>query len=128
MCEAFFMKHGVWFATIGRVLFGALFFCHGLMKFGFFGNFIAPTFGLYWFAGVIEIIVGGLVVLGLFTRYAAILGSLDMLGAWFIAHAPNGWNPFSNGGELAVLYLSAFLYIMTIGAGRFSLDHKFHRK
>jgi putative oxidoreductase len=125
MCDKFFAKHGAYFTTVARVLFGALFLCHGLMKFGMFGSGFAPMYSIYWFAGVIEIVAGGLVVVGLLTRYAAILAAADMVGAWFIAHAPQGWNPFSNGGELALLYLAAFLFIMTMGGGMWSLDKKF---
>ena len=124
MCEKFFAKHGQWFVLVSRILFGVLFFCHGLMKFGFFEGGFVPVYSIYWFAGIIELIVGAALVLGIGTRYASMLGAADMLGAWFIAHAPSGWNPFSNGGELAVLYLSAFLVFMTIGAGRISLDRK----
>lgn len=124
MCEQFFAKHGQWFVLVSRVLFGALFFSHGLMKFGFVGGGVVPTFSMFWFAGVIEVIVGGLLVLGLLTRYVSIVAAIEMVAAWFIAHAPQGWNPFANGGELAVLYLSAFLVFMTIGAGKISIDHK----
>lgn len=124
MCEQFFAKYGHWFLLGSRVLFGVLFFCHGLMKFGLLGGGVVPVFGLFWFAGIIEVIVGGLLVLGLLTRYASMLAAVEMVGAWFIAHAPQGWNPFANGGELAVLYFGAFLIFMTVGAGKVSLDRK----
>ncbi len=124
MCEKFFANHGYILTTLSRIIFGVLFMFHGLMKFGFLGNTPAPTFGLFWFAGAIEIVVGILVALGLLTRYAAMLGAVHMTMAWIIGHVPQGWNPFSNGGELAVLYFSAFLWIMTHGGGKLSVDAK----
>jgi putative oxidoreductase len=125
MCEKFFAKHGYLFLFIARLLFGVLFLAHGLMKFGVIGANVAPAFGLYWFAGVIEIAVGVLVALGLFTRYAASFGALHMVMAWVIGHVPKGWNPFANGGEVAVLFFAGFLLIAVLGSGKLGLDAKF---
>ena len=74
------------------------------------------------FAGVFELIGGALLVIGLFTRPVAFLCSGLMAAAYFMAHAPRGFYPIINAGELAVLYCFVFLYIAAAGAGPWSLD------
>jgi putative oxidoreductase len=50
-----------------------------------------------------------------------------MAAAYFIAHAPRGFWPLQNGGELAVVYCFVFLYIAAQGANAWSLDRLRHR-
>ena len=69
-----------------------------------------------------EVIFGTLILLGLFTRPAALLMSGQMAFAFFRSHLPGGFWPVQNGGELAVLYCFIYLLIFTTGAGKFSLD------
>ena len=45
-----------------------------------------------------------------------------MAVAYFTVHAPNGFWPVANRGELAVLYCWAFLLIATRGSGIWSVD------
>ena len=113
-----------WFAF--RILVGFLFFTHGAQKlFGWFGSQgTSNLFSIFGLAGVIEIIAGLLIVIGLFTSYAALLGALDMVGAYLYVHIKGGVFPWANGGELALLYLAAFLAIMAKGPGVLSLDKK----
>jgi alkanesulfonate monooxygenase SsuD/methylene tetrahydromethanopterin reductase-like flavin-dependent oxidoreductase (luciferase family) len=42
--------------------------------------------------------------------------------AYFLAHAPKGFWPILNGGELAALYSFVFLYLASVEPGAFSLD------
>jgi putative oxidoreductase len=58
----------------------------------------------------------------LFTRPVAFLLSGEMAIAYFVAHAPRGFYPILNAGELAVLYCFVFLYIAAAGAGPWSID------
>jgi putative oxidoreductase len=74
--------------------------------------------------GVLEIVGGGLLVLGLFTRPAAFLMSGMMAVAYFQFHAPNDFWPTVNGGVAAVLYCFLWLYFAAAGAGPWSLDAK----
>lgn len=111
---------------IFRIVVGLLFALHGTAKlFGWpaTGSGAVP-FGTwpYWWAGLIELVVGLLVALGLFTRLAALLGSGTMAYAYFTAHQPDGVLPIQNGGELAVLYCFAFLLIAFAGAGAFAVQ------
>ncbi len=87
-----------------------------------------PAFSLSWIAGIIELIGGVLLVIGLFTRPVAFLASGMTAFAYFIAHAPRGFYPIANAGELAVLYCFVFLYIAAAGAGPWSFDAILKRK
>ncbi len=109
-----------------RIVVGGLFALHGTAKlFGWPATKSgAVPFGTwpYWWAGLIELVVGVLVALGLVTRLAALLGSGTMAYAYFTAHQPDGVLPLQNGGELAVLYCFAFLLIAFVGAGAFAVQ------
>ena len=65
---------------------------------------------------------GGLIVIGLFTRSAAFITSGEMAIGYFMVHAPKGFFPYVNGGNLAVLYCFVFLYLVIAGPGPISLD------
>jgi putative oxidoreductase len=73
-------------------------------------------------AGVIELILGALLLLGLFTRPVAFILAGEMAFAYFIGHAPKGFFPLINGGTLAILFCFACLYLSTAGGGPYSVD------
>ncbi len=107
-----------------RIAAGFLFWQHGAQKlFGILGR-DAPVefFTLMGLAGILEVVGGGLLVLGLFTRPVAFILSGQMAWAYFSAHAPSGFWPILNRGELAALYSFVFLYVAARGGGSFSLD------
>ena len=79
-------------------------------------------YSLSWYAGLFELIGGALLVIGLFTRPVAFVLSGVMAFAYFIAHAPRGFYPIANGGELAVLYCFVFFYLAFAGGGAWSVD------
>lgn len=118
--------------SVLRIMSGLLFMQHGTAKYlGIpqmqqFAN-LQPT-SLSGIAGVIELVGGALLVLGLFTRPVAFVCSGLMAAAYFIAHAPRGFYPIINAGELAALYCFVFLYIAAAGAGPWSLDAIMRRK
>ena len=104
-----------------RLVFGFLIGCHGAQKlFGVPGGH-KTTVPLLVVAAIIELAGGALVFLGLFTRCAAFILSGELAVAYFMRHAPNGFFPILNGGELAVAYCFVFLFIATHGGGRFSV-------
>ncbi len=111
--------------SIMRLVTGFLFMQHGGQK--IFG-FPAPQrsefdlFSLSGVAGSLELFGGFLIVIGLFTRPTSFLLSGLMAFAYFIAHAPKGFWPILNGGELSALYCFVFLYLSTAGAGEWSID------
>jgi putative oxidoreductase len=105
-----------------RIVTGFLFAFHGAQKlFGAFGGQAQPLASMPGAAGAIELLCGVLVMVGVLTGFAAFLASGEMAVAYFLAHAPKGLWPIQNGGELAVLYCFAFLYIAARGAGMWSL-------
>ena len=114
--------------SILRIVLGLLYMQHGLFKiFGFPpGQTPAKPYVLMslvpGLAGLLELIGGALVAIGLFTRIVAFILSGEMAFAYFMAHAPRAFYPYSNGGELAVLYCFAFLYLAFAGGGPWSLD------
>ena len=112
--------------SIMRIVTGFLFMQHGGQK--MFG-FPAPQrsefdlFSLVGVAGTLELFGGFLIVIGLFTRATSFLLSGLMAFAYFLAHAPQGFWPILNKGELAALYCFVFLYLSAAGAGEWSIDH-----
>jgi putative oxidoreductase len=115
--------------SVLRAVTGAMFMQHGVQK--MFGLLLAPgrewngapgMLTQMWFAGVLEVFGGALIVLGLFTRPVAFLLSGEMAVAYFQAHAPRAWFPALNGGEVVVLFCFIYLYLSVAGGGPFSLD------
>jgi putative oxidoreductase len=112
--------------SILRIMSGLLLLQHGtgkLLKFP--GGVVPPTFNLNsmpGYAGFIELICGVLLIIGLFSRPAAFIASGMTAVAYFMVHAPQGFFPILNRGELAVLYCFVFLYLAAAGPGPWSLD------
>jgi putative oxidoreductase len=112
--------------SVLRIMSGLLLLQHGtgkLLKFP--AGAVPPTFNLNsmpGYAGIIELVCGILLVIGLFSRPAAFIASGMTAVAYFMAHAPQGFFPILNRGELAVLYCFVFLYLAAAGPGPWSLD------
>lgn len=110
-----------------RIAAGFLFWQHGAQKlFGVLGRDMpVDFFSLLGLAGILETVGGVLLVLGLFTRPVAFILAGEMAWAYFSSHAPGGFWPILNRGELAALYSFLFLYIAARGGGGFSVDGLF---
>jgi putative oxidoreductase len=108
-----------------RIVAAILFIEHGTQKlFGF-----PPTerpmpelFTLMWFAGVLEVFGGLLLLVGLLTRPVAFILSGQMAFAYWMAHAPQSPYPAINGGDAAILFCFLFLYLAAAGPGSYSVD------
>ncbi len=110
--------------AVMRIVVGFLFLCHGSQKlFGFPPGMPGgvPPFITY-VAGPIELIGGILVMIGLFTHWAAFITSGHMAVAYWMVHGLKAPLPIQNNGELAVLYCFVFLFICTQGGGAWSVD------
>ena len=107
-----------------RIIVGFLFLWHGAQK--LFGIPSAMPGGvppfITYIAGPIELIGGTLVMIGLFTHWAAFITSGQMAIAYWTAHGTKALLPIQNMGELAVLYCFVFLFISTQGGGIWSVD------
>lgn len=115
-----------------RIIVGFLFLQHGSAKLlgaphvaMFDGLQLMSLMGV---AGILELVGGTMILVGLFTRPVAFILSGQMAVAYFMAHAPNGFLPILNQGELAVLYSFVFLYFTFAGAGKLSLDSIYCKK
>ncbi|GAA2101542.1 DoxX family protein [Kitasatospora saccharophila] len=113
--------------ALHRVVVGLLFACHGAASlFGvlggaYGGGSIKAGTWPGWYAAVIQLVCGSLVVLGLGTRIAAFIASGSMAYAYFTVHQENALFPIQNGGESSVLFCWAFLLIVVLGPGSFAL-------
>ncbi|MGB0435451.1 MAG: DoxX family protein [Mycobacterium sp.] len=119
--------------SVFRIVFGLLFTLHGTMKvFGWpLGEAVPVLNWPFWWAGLIEVVIGILITVGFLTRIAALIGAGQMAVAYFWRHTdwfggePASFWPFSNGGnggEMAILYCFAFLLLAAMGAGAWSVD------
>lgn len=116
-----------------RIWFGgALFFLHGMDKLQNFSEMatkfpnvfapylnVSPTINLSLAIGA-EAVASACVVLGLFSRLSALACGFTMVMGFFVAHKAALSGP--GNGELAFMYMGAFLAIFFAGPGRFSVD------
>lgn len=109
-----------------RIIIGLLYSLHGVqILFGvppMQGMGGGPLPPIVHVAGYLELVGGLLVAFGLITGIAAFINSGTMAVAYWSAHAPHGWHPIANQGELAAVYCFIFLYIAAHGAGLWSID------
>jgi len=110
-----------------RIVAGFLFAFHGAQKIlGILSDFQPAVGSQLWFGGLIELIGGGLVMVGFKTRWAAFLASGEMAVAYFQFHWKLQFGPelfpAINKGELAALYCFVFLFIACRGGVRWCLD------
>ena len=120
--------------SLFRIVFGLLYTIHGAQKLFAWpvgmpddaGNLVGSAVPVgtwpYWYGGLIEFVLGLLILTGLFTRIAAFFASGEMAFAYFTQHQPKGLLPVQNGGELAVLYCFGFFLLVFIGGGADALD------
>ncbi|HJZ76005.1 MAG TPA: DoxX family protein [Vicinamibacterales bacterium] len=111
--------------SVLRIAAAFTFMAHGTQKlFAFPGGSRAALISLVGLAGVLETFGGALMLAGLFTRPVAFILSGEMAYAYFTQHAPEGFWPVQNDGELAVLYCFLWLYIVAAGPGPISIDRR----
>jgi putative oxidoreductase len=112
--------------SVLRIMSGLMILQHGTGKLLHFpAGAVPPTLSLSsmpGIAGFFEFAGGILLVLGLFTRPAAFILAGMTAVAYFMVHAPQGFFPILNRGELAALYCFVFLYIAAAGPGPWSID------
>ncbi|HEY0218787.1 MAG TPA: DoxX family protein [Afipia sp.] len=116
--------------SVLRVIVGLLLFQFGVAKIfkypvlAYFAN-IPP---LITFAAILELILGGMLILGLFTRFVAFILAGEMAFAYFIGHmfrtGTPVFHPLLNNGSLAIALCFTCLYIASAGPGPWSLDAK----
>jgi putative oxidoreductase len=113
--------------SVLRIIAAFLFIQYGAIKLFGFPKAMPPGVSLpmlsqLWFAGVLEVFGGGLLLIGLFTRPVAFLLAGEMAIAYFQGHASHGFWPVVNGGIDAVFFCFLWLYFSAAGAGPWSVD------
>lgn len=118
-----------------RIVVGLPFACHGAASlFGVLGGASGSggtiDAGTWpgWYAAVIQLVGGTLVLLGLGTRAAALVSSGSMAYAYFKVHQPSALWPMENGGEASAMFCWAFLLLVFTGSGAFGLDRLLARR
>ncbi len=111
-----------------RVIIGGLFVLHGIDKFdtgisnveGFFSSNGVPLAGFSApLTAVLEIALGAALIVGLFTRLAAVVMTLVLVGAIAWVKADGG---ILGSSELDLAYISGLLALVLLGPGRLSID------
>jgi len=121
---SFISKYSPGCYALMRIVAGFPFLWHGSQKlFDFPAGMPAgvPAFIIY-VAGPIELLGGILIMIGLFTHWAAFICSGQMAFAYWMAHGTKALLPLQNSGELAALYCFVFLFIAAQGGGIWSVD------
>jgi putative oxidoreductase len=111
--------------SILRMVTGLIFLLHGSQKLLNFPPGTTPQpplMSLFGLGSVLELFGGLLILVGLFTRPVAFILAGEMAVAYFMFHQPRNLFPTLNGGDAAILYCFIFLYLVTAGAGPWSLD------
>lgn len=124
---------------VARVLLGVVLFAHGFQKvfiYGFGGTTMAftkigvpvpPASAAY--ASIVELLGGGLLILGAATTIVSALVVLDMIGASLTTRSfLNGVFVQQHGFELEASICVGALLLLVAGAGRYSIDHPLLRR
>ena len=108
-----------------RIIAALLFLEHGAMKLFHFPapQIPGPLPPLLMVAAFLELVLGALMTVGLFTRLAAFIASGEMAVAYFMGHFPKSFWPGINMGDAAILFCFVFLYIAAAGPGAWAIDN-----
>ncbi len=126
------MRWEPYMLSILRIMISLLFMEHGSQKLFLIppsqmaNSF--PLLSLIGISGILEFFGGLLLLVGFAIRPVALILAGEMAVAYFRSHAPQGFWPILNHGELAVLYCFVFLFFMTSGGGSWSLDRLIETK
>ncbi|WP_025036028.1 DoxX family protein [Bradyrhizobium sp. DOA9] len=122
--------------SLFRFITGLLLFQYGVAK--LFKFPALPMFAkvellsLYGAAGTLELVLGGLLMIGLFSRLAAFILSGEMAFAYFMGHMFRGetpvFLPLLNHGTEAIMFCFACLYLSAAGGGPVSVDAAMGKK
>lgn len=119
---------------IVRVTAGLFVFMHGWIKLtamthaGLVGYFtklgLEPAVFFATYVRFNETVVALLLMIGLFTRLAAILLIIEFITLIAVVHIPRGWGMALNGVEFPLFWLLILIAVLLRGGGPYSLDRK----
>jgi putative oxidoreductase len=126
--ETWFKKNSAWGPLLLRLMVGIIFIVHGYAKltsigltavfFGYAG--IPLPNAMAWLVGIVELLGGIALVLGAFTKHAAVLLSIVMIVAIITYHYPKGFGSM----EYPLALLFANLALLFTGPGKWALWKK----
>lgn len=91
---------------------------------GFLASLSVPMPTLFaWLVGLLELVGGLLLLVGLFTRYAAVLLAIDMLVATWLVHLPSGFAVGNGGYEYTLVLMLVSIALVFSGPGRLALEY-----
>ncbi|MBN8527811.1 MAG: DoxX family protein [Caulobacterales bacterium] len=128
---ASFSRYQPQLLSLLRIMAGLLFVSHGTAKvlgFPAIEGLPAPGLSLAGLSGPFELVLGALLVLGLFTRPAAFLASGFCAVGYWAVHGTQAFMPIQNGGETIALYCFVWLYIVAAGPGAWAVDNMVGKK
>jgi putative oxidoreductase len=117
-----------------RFIAGLLLFQFGVAKIFHFPAvpYFANIPPLIYAAGLIELILGALLMIGLLTRPIAFILAGEMAFAYFLGHmfktGEPVLHPLNNGGTLAIAMCFTCLFLATAGGGPISVDAAMGKK
>ena len=123
--------------AITRIVVGMMYWMHGTTKWfdwppGARPRGAVELASLIGVSAVIETICGTLIIIGLWTRWAAFIASGNMAAAYFLRQMPFAilpiYQPPGILGESAIFNCFFFLYVAAKGAGIWSVDHLLAKK
>jgi putative oxidoreductase len=134
MSENFLAAYRPQLLSVFRIITGLLLFQYGVAK--LFKFPVLPYFAnippLIVTAGTLELVLGALLMIGLFSRLSAFILSGEMAAAYFLGHmfktGTPVWHPLNNGGTAAILFCFACLYLAAAGPGPWSVDAAMRNK
>jgi len=120
--------------SLFRFITGLLLFQYGVAKIFKFPAvpYFANVPPLIYTAGLLELVLGALLMVGLFTRPVAFILAGEMAFAYFLGHmfktGEPVWLPLLNNGTAAIAFCFSCLYLATAGGGPVSLDAMLRKK
>ncbi|TIX91489.1 DoxX family protein [Rhizobium sp. P44RR-XXIV] len=113
-----------------RIVASLVLFSYGTQKVLHFpaAETVPAVGSLSWIAGLLELTLGFLVLIGFQTRIASFVLSGLMAFAYFLRHAPQSFYPAQNGGVSAILFCFIFLFLVAAGSGPLGIDALTKRK
>jgi putative oxidoreductase len=103
-----------------RIFAGLIFFYQGGQK--LFSGHVSTHEPWMLILAIIEFAGGLLIMLGAFTRPAALVASVVTAFLYFRSHSLSGLFPPTDHGELALLYCLTLFLIACTGAGKFAVQ------
>lgn len=127
-----FWKHRDYAALFLRIAIGVVFMYHGYDKLfvttpanfaGFLAGFGVPaTLTVAWAVAIVEFVGGLLILIGLFTRYVALLLAIEMIFAFFLIHMRNGFLVSNNGFEFVLVLFLSCVALLFSGSRSISVE------